>query len=231
MRARAQRGFTLIELLIAVTLVGLISTGMLFAMRSALIAYAKIDDRLQSNRRVISVERILSRELGGVMPVMGTCGDNATIPAFNGNEQTLHLVTSYSMTEGARGYPRVIELQVLPAEGGGFRLIANEFPYNSPFSTAPLCSGGAFRQGVAMAQSFVLADRLAVCRFSYQDFDPAMHMGTNWVPAWTAPNLPAAVHVEMAPMFAAAGQLGLVSVTTPIHVNRQVIATYADTPQ
>ena len=38
------------------------------------------------------------------------------MPIFNGNDQTLRLVSSYSLAEGARGYPRVIELQVLPAE-------------------------------------------------------------------------------------------------------------------
>lgn len=228
---KRESGFTLIELMIAVTLVALIATGMLFAMRSALVAYTRIDDRLQANRRVLGVERILSRELGGVMPVVGMCADGGTMPVFNGNAQTLHLVTSYSMTEGARGVPRVLELQVVPADGGGLRLIANEFPYNGPYSTAPLCSGGAFRQPVVTPQSFVVADRLAVCRISYQNYDPQMHMGTEWLTAWTAPDLPAAVHVEMIPMLGDAGRLGLVSVTAPIHVNRSVMADYRDAMQ
>ncbi|HTS76133.1 MAG TPA: prepilin-type N-terminal cleavage/methylation domain-containing protein [Bryobacteraceae bacterium] len=224
-------GFTLIELLIAVTLVAAISTGMLFAMRSALITYSKTDDRLQSNRRVMSVERILGRELGGVMPVMGVCADNSIMPAFNGNAQTLHFVTSYSMRDGARGYPQVVELQVLPADGGGVRLIANEFPYSGPYATAPLCAASAFRPGVATPQSFVLADRLAYCNISYQNFDPSLHMPTNWQPLWTAVNLPAAVHVDMAPLIPDPARLPLVSVTTPIHVNRDVNTTYYDIPQ
>lgn len=223
-----QSGFTLIELLISVTLVAAISTGMLFAMRSALIAYSKTDARLQSNRRVMSVESILSRELGGVMPVVGTCADNTQMPVFNGNAQTLHLVTSYSMEEGARGSARVVELQVLPADGGGFRLIANEFLYTGPYATAPLCAARSFRAGVATPQSFVLADRLAVCWISYQDYDPNTHMGTNWLPSWIKPNLPAAVHVEMAPLFPDPARLPLLSVTTPVHVNRDVGVQYID---
>ncbi len=227
---RHESGFTLVELLISVVLVALISTGMLFAMRSALITYTKTDDRLQSNRRVMSVERILSRELGGVMPVIGNCADNSTLAVFNGNAQTLHLVTSYSITEGARGYPRVVELQVLSDGAGGLRLIANEFLYTGPYATAPLCSGGAFRPGIATPQSFVLADRLAYCVISYQNYDPNTRMATNWQPMWTAPNLPAAVHVAMAPLIPDPARLPLVSVTTPIHINRDVNATYNDAP-
>jgi len=67
---RDQRGFTLIEVMIAVTLVAAISTTMLFAIRTALITLQKTDDRLMSNRRVMSVERILGNQLGGVMPVI-----------------------------------------------------------------------------------------------------------------------------------------------------------------
>ena len=55
---------------------------------------------------------------------------------FNGTGQTMHLVSSYSMSEGARGFPRVIELQVVPSDRSGWRLIANEVLYTGPGSTA-----------------------------------------------------------------------------------------------
>jgi general secretion pathway protein J len=226
----SERGFTLIELMIAVTLVAAISTTMLFAIRTALITLQKTDDRLMSNRRVMSVERILSSQLGGVMPVIGFCADNTQMPVFNGNDQTLHLVTSYSMAEGARGAPRIVELQVMPADGGGVRLIANEFPYGSPYATAPLCAANSFRPGVPTPQSFVIADRLAYCRISYQDRDPSTYIGTLWLPQWSKPNLPAAVHVDMAPLIPDPARLPLVSVTVPIHINRDVNATYTDSP-
>jgi prepilin-type N-terminal cleavage/methylation domain-containing protein len=227
---RAERGFTLIELMIAVTLVAAISTTMLFAIRTSLLTLQKTDNRLMSNRRVMSVERILASELGGVMPVIGNCSDNTQMPIFNGNDQTLHLITSYSLTEGARGAARVLELQVLPAEGGGVRLIANEFLYGGPYSTMPFCFANSFLAGAPTPQSFVVADRLAYCRISYQDRDPSTYMGTVWLPAWTKVNLPAAVHVDMAPLIPDLASLPLVSVTVPIHINRDVNATYNDSP-
>lgn len=227
---RAERGFTLIELMIAVTLVAAISTSMLYAIRTSLLTLQKVDNRLMSNRRVISVERILASELGGVMPVIGNCSDNTKMTIFNGNDQTLHLITSYSLAEGARGAPRVLELQVLPSDGGGVRLIANESLYGGPYSTAPFCSGNSFRPGAAAPQSFVVADRLAYCHITYQDRDPSNYMGTVWLPEWNKPNLPAAVHVDMAPLIPDAASLPLVSVTVPIHINRDVNATYSDAP-
>jgi prepilin-type N-terminal cleavage/methylation domain-containing protein len=227
-RHYGSRGFTLIELMISVTLVAAISTGMLMAIRTSLITLQKTDDRLQSNRRVMSVEQILSRELGGVMPVM--CGTGGTTAAFNGNPQTLHLVSSYSMLEGARGYPRILELQVLPAEGGTFRLIVNEFLYSGPMSTMPFCAGGSFLPAQATPHSFVLADRLAYCHFSYQQRNQDTMMGETWLPVWNQTNLPAAVRVDMAPLIPDPARLPLVPVTVPVHINRDVNVQYADTP-
>jgi len=221
-----ERGFTLIELMISITLVAALSTGMLFAMRSALIAYEKTDHRLQSNRRVVSVERIMAHELGGVIPVTGTCSDGSTIGAFNGDAQTLHLVSTYSIADGARGLPHVVEWQVLPIRGGGYRLIANEYPYNGPSSVGALCSGGAYHTGAANPQSFVLADQLAYCRLSYMSVAPDTRMGTVWNPLWNQPNLPAAVHVDLAPQFTTATQVPLVSVTAPVHITRDVNVPY-----
>src|SRR5271166_3577858 len=70
---RSERGVTLIELMIAITLVAMLSVGMLMAMRTSMITLEKTDARLQLNRRVMSAEQILSREIGGLMPVMGDC--------------------------------------------------------------------------------------------------------------------------------------------------------------
>ncbi len=188
-RTRSQAGVTLIELMIAITLVAAISTGMLMAMRTSLITLEKVDSRLQSNRRVMGVEQMLSRQLGGVMPVMGSCPNSSgalvPIAVFNGSEQTLHLVSTYSMAEGARGYPRVLEYQVIPAGGGGLRLIVNEYLYSGPASTGPLCQNGSFLPVQPKPESFVMADRLAYCRFLYLERGPGWRAaGGNWVPFW-----------------------------------------------
>jgi prepilin-type N-terminal cleavage/methylation domain-containing protein len=220
--ADRRRGFTLVELLISITLVAALSAGMLMAMRAGLLTLQKVDDRLQSNRRVISVQQIISREISNAMPVLGTCG-----PAFIGNAQTLRLVSSYSMTEGARGYPRVIEMQVLPADRG-VRLIVNEALYTGPDSMTPFCQNGQLAPGRPTPQSFVLADRLASCQFVYKSTDPNSPRGGNWVPQWTAPNLPYAVRVEMTPLVADPARLPLLTVTARIAVTRDVLIAYPD---
>src|SRR2546430_17234075 len=101
---RREAGVTLIELMIAITLVSAISAGMLMAMRTSLLTLDKTTARLQLNRRVMSVEQIMSRQIGGLMPVLGRCPG----PVFVGTPTTLRMVSSYSMSEGARGEPRIL---------------------------------------------------------------------------------------------------------------------------
>jgi len=209
-------------------LVAAIASGMLWAMRTSLITMEKVDARLDSNRRVMSVEQILSRQLSGVMPVTGDCGTIHHVPVFNGTDQTLHLVSSYSMSEGARGYARLLELQVVPSDRGGVRLIVNESLYTGPFSVAPFCLGRRFASGVVTPQSFILADRLAYCHLAYLESLPATPANQHWLPVWNKPDLPSAIHVDMAPLTTDAATLPLMSVTVPMHVTREVLNPYAD---
>lgn len=223
-----RRGFTLIELMISITLVAALAVGMLMAMRVGLITLEKVDGRLQSNRRVISVQQLVSRELANALAIQGSCGaENVLVPAFNGNSQTLHFVSSYSMTEGARGYPRVIEMQVIPADQG-VRLIANEALYTGPMSVSPFCQGGQFLPGRALPSSLVLADRLAYCRFVYKTSERDSIRGGGWREDWTKPELPYAVRVEMAPLIADPARLSLMSITARIRTNRDLLLTYGD---
>src|ERR1051326_5979120 len=69
----SRRGFTLIELMISITLVAAISAGILMAMRTGLQSMQKVNDRLASNRRVLTVQQILQHQLSNAMPVMGLC--------------------------------------------------------------------------------------------------------------------------------------------------------------
>ena len=89
---KGERGFTLIELMIAVTLVAAISTGMLLAMRTALLTLQKVESRLQDNRRVVSVQQMLVRQLSSVMPAVGDCGTSRG-SLFLGTAQSLRMVT------------------------------------------------------------------------------------------------------------------------------------------
>jgi prepilin-type N-terminal cleavage/methylation domain-containing protein len=225
-----QRGFTLIELMISITLVAALATGMMMAMRTSLLSLEKIDSRLQFNRRVMGMEHILTRQIGGVMPIVGKCG---LTPAsiFQGSPQTLRMVSSYSLAEGARGYPQYEEFQVIRGDQG-LRLIVTERPYTGPSSTAPFCGD---QEGVGLAppsaSSMIVADRLASCSFSYRQAVPDQFPSEEWLPTWDKPDLPGAVKIEMTPLDSSAALLPVVNVTVPIHVTRQVKNSYADVKQ
>jgi len=220
-----QRGFTLIELMIAVTLVAAISTGMLMAMRTGLLTLEKVEGRLQDNRRVVSVQQMLVRQLSSVMPSVGDCGGKRG-SLFSGTDQRVQMVTSYSLANGARGYPQFIDLEVLPDPQGGLRLVENEHFYFSPSSTSPFCAPQGFTP-----QSFEVARGLALCRISYREYIPDSADGGKWLAAWNRTDLPGALKIEMRPLRADPAHLTLQTVSIPIRVNRLVMGQYDDVQQ
>jgi general secretion pathway protein J len=222
---KRERGFTLIELMIAVVLVAAISTGMLLAMRTSLLTLQKVESRLQDNRRVVSVQQMLVRQLSSVMPAVGDCGTSRG-SLFLGTGQTLRLVTSYSLADGARGYPQLVDLEVVPDSQGGLRLIENEHFYFSPLSVVPFCAPQGFTP-----QSFEIARGLGICRISYREYIPEAPNGGNWVTGWSRPDLPAAVRIEMIPLNAEPARLTLQTVNIPIRVNRVLLGQYDDVQQ
>ncbi len=221
-----QKGFTLIELLISISLVAVLSTGMLLAMRTSLLSLEKINGRLQLNRRVMGMQQILTRQLGGLMPVTSDCG-GSRIPIFLGQPDYLRLVTSYSMAEGARGYPQFDEFRVVKNEQGGVRLVVTEHQYTGPSSTEPYCGGGSVATRTAPV-AFVVADRLASCTFTYREQIPEQPPSANWLGSWDRSELPAAIKIEMTPLDSSPALLPVMNVTVPIHINRQIRTTYED---
>ncbi|MGA3188583.1 MAG: prepilin-type N-terminal cleavage/methylation domain-containing protein [Bryobacteraceae bacterium] len=223
-----QKGFTLIELMISITLVAALATGMLMAMRTSLLSLEKIDSRLQFNRRVMGMQHILTRQLGGVMPVVSNCGTLKT-STFQGTPETLQMVSSFSMAEGARGYPQFDQFQVIKGEQG-LRLVVTERPYSGPLSTAPFC-GDQGDLAPPTPSSMILADRLASCTFSYREAIPDQFPSANWLPSWNKPDLPGAIKIEMRPLDSGAQLLPVLNVTVPIHITRQVRNEYQDAKQ
>jgi len=222
---RSERGVTLIELLIAITLVAALSVGMLLAVRVGLVTLEKTDHRMEANRRVVAANRILYRELSGAMPVVGACG-----PVFRGDSQRLRLVSSYSLKEGARGAPQVLELAIVAGDRG-WRLIVNETPYYGPATTSQFCGDAGAAPTLATAQSFVLADHLASCVFGYKDTVHDSVLTGAWLEAWVKPDFPSAVRVQMTPLATSLADLPLLNVTVPLNINREVLAPYADSWQ
>lgn len=242
MPRRSQRGLTLLELLIAVTLLSLLSVGMFLAMRIGLSAFTKADDRMMMNRRAAGAQRILQEELEGLMPVMAPCGSHG-VPAevaqlkfafFQGQSDSMRLVSTFSLQQGWRGKPQILEMFVIPGERAGVRLVVNELPYTGPLGAGGLCSpnptGGPplFQPVAAGPRSFVLADQLAYCRFWY--LTPPARPGqlAEWKSSWTLLSWPLGVRVEMAPLEANPAEVQPITVTAPIQVTRSPQIPYGD---
>ncbi len=231
------------ELLIAVTLVSLLSAGIVISLRVALSAMNKADSRLMSNRRVMSVERILQEEISGIMPVTANChppgeGAMTLIAFFQGEPESMRLASSYSLQQGSRGLPMILEFQVIPGENNqGVRLVVNERWYTGPEQAGLTCLGVApdpitgqtaarFVPISIGTNSFVLADKLSYCRLSYREVVPNVP-DAKWLNHWVQPALfPDTIRIEMAPLVADPGRLQPVTLTIPVHVTRHPLEPY-----
>ncbi len=243
MRRDAQAGMTLIEVLIAVTLVSLLSVGMLFAIRAGLSAMDASNRRLSANRRAATAQSILEQQVAGFLPVKARCGGTQVseggrlLPFFEGGPAVMRFVTTYSIEGGARGMPQIVELFVIPGESGqGVRLVVNETPYTGPVGAGFLCLPPAPDAEIGMSfvrfappmpgpRSFVLADKLAHCRFEYlESLRPSTE---KWLPLWGRVDIwPSAVRIEMAPLEQDPVRLPPMTFTGRIRPNRGVYETY-----
>ena len=215
--------------MIAVTLVAAILTGLLMAMRTGLTAYEKVNRRLEDNRRVMGLDQALHRQFGGMMPVAGFCGAGGPkVSAFNGDAASVRFVSSFSLAEGARGYPRVVEYVAAPDPHGGVRLMMNERVYSGPASVAPLCVSNTFPPVQVTPLSVEMAGKLAYCRFLYRVPVPDSPLGADWIAVWQRPDLPRAVRVEMMPLEPNPSRLPMLTLNVPVHVTRLVAGVYAD---
>jgi len=242
MSNRSQSGMTLVEILIAVTLLSLLSVGMLVAMRLGFSTMDKTDARLIANRRVANTRAIIENEINGFTYSLayfrpGTPAA-ASVPFFEGAPASMRFVTSYSVEDAWRGRPQIAAFEVVPGEQSrGVRLIVNETPWTGWVQAGQQISAvdpdGLVHYVPVEAgpQSFVLADRLSYCRFSYLETlrEPPFQ---RWRPDWaTLRQLPIAVRIEMAPLDPSAIKLQITTVTVPLEVNRVPGLNYADFPQ
>jgi len=243
MNTKPESGVTLIEILIAVSLLSLLSVGMLVAMRLGFTTMDKTDAKLIANRRVANSRQIIEDEINGFVYSMALFhpkpGDGYPVVFLQTEPQSMRFVTAYSINDGWRGRPQIAAMQVIAGERNqGVRLILNETPYTGQEQAGQEISGIEqsldgppiihYRSVEAGTQSFVLADRLAYCRFSYLEplFEPPFQ---RWRTNWIAPlRLPQAVRIEMAPLDAKAGDLHVSTVTVPFLITRPPGTYYAD---
>jgi hypothetical protein len=239
---RRDAGVTLVELLIATLLLSMLSLGIVLTLRVALSGMTKSDSKLMANRRVSSIERILDQEIEGIMPVTADCqtqagGKGQKLMFFQGEQQSMRLASAYSLQQGERGLPMILEYQVIPGEGDqGVRLIVNEHWYTGPRAAGVYCygtggggpdgAGGPLFAPISIGpDSFVLADKLAYCRFSFRDARKPDETPV-WLPHWVKTVLPSAIRIELAPLAPDLGRLQPVTLTIPVHVTRLPLEPY-----
>jgi hypothetical protein len=183
----------------------------------------------------MSVNRIIDSQIAGLLFAKADCfaGGNSggSITFFQGEPQTMRFVSTYSLEDAARGYPKILEFQVIPGESEGVRLIVNEHMYAGPASTGSYCLGlrpnplinnqpsPLFLPVQIGPNSFVLADHLASCSMMYKETlpDPPYEL---WVPVWGKEILPSAIRIEMTPLPTDRLRLPLITVIAPVHVTR-----------
>lgn len=238
-RSHPEAGVTLIEILIAVSLLSLLSVGILIAMRIGFNTLDKVDSRLLGDRRISYARRILESEIAGFIYTAADWHpgnpDYRIIPFTQWEPQTMRFVTSYSLQDSWRGRLQIATLQVIPgADGEGVRLIINETPYTGALQAGStigsIDTDGAvhFAPVTAGPQSFVLADHLAYCRFSYLVPTPEAPFQA-WMPDWISRNrLPFGVRIEMAPLASNPNGLHPSTMVATLHVNRTPGSIYAD---
>lgn len=241
---------TLIEVLVATTLLALLLGGILFAMRIGLNAFVKTDSKLMDNRRVAGAQRILESELSGLIPVVAPC--NGPSPAagaqgpnfafFQAQAQSMRMVSGFSLQDGWRGIPQILEFTVIQGEDGvGVRLVVNEIPYGGPLQIARLCTGIEKGNGLELPQfppvqagekSFVLADKLAYCRFTYEwaSLEKTEPKPPTWSPTALNVMWPMAIRVEMAPVVPDPSILQPLTVTAAVHIHVLPSIGYNDGP-
>jgi hypothetical protein len=89
----------------------------------------------------------------------------------------------------------------------------------SVLSFAPVNSGPT---------SFVLADKLAFCRFSYLGPAEDKSKPGVWKATWGHKGWPYAIRVDMAPIDPNPSRLQPISITAPIYMHRSAELKYAD---
>lgn len=231
-------GVTLIEILIAVSILALLSTGILMAMRIGFNTLDKTDAHLIHNRRVANTRRIIENQIAGFIFTNAEFRpqpDSVNVVPFREFTQSrMRFVTTYSLAEAWRGRARIVVMQVIAGEhNSGVRLIANEIPWTGPAQAGQMVAaitpeGPQFAPLDSNPESFVLADRLERCSFLFEVQRTDGQPGFVWVPEYHGPVLPRGIRIDMAPLETKASEIPPGAITVPFPISRKLGLGYAD---
>lgn len=211
-RLSPQAGLTLIEILVAVTLLALLSAGMIGALSMSAGSWSQARERLTLDRRIATANQLLYAQFAAVTPVLmqpRAITGAPPAPFFHGEPQQMRFVSSYSLESGPRGGLVIVELNVQQTKDGQ-RLVLTQSPYRGPLSTGRYATGVdrdgpnglriLFSPVQPRSDSLIVADQLETCTFEYQREPRGPADSAEWLPAWGDPNqLPAAVRVLLSP--------------------------------
>lgn len=208
-------GMTLIEILVAVTLLGILSVGLVTALQVTAGAWSSARNTRSQDRGIANSNALLHAQFAGVTPVIPQVLNRQLRvsggPFFQGEPNSMRFVSSYSMTEGVRGGLQIVELQVSRGEEG-LRLLLTQSPYQGPLSVGRFIIGAERLPGdVGMRllfapiqprpDSLIVADRLAAITFSYLRGSRRREEPDTWVSVWDNPQqLPQAIRLSIEPL-------------------------------
>lgn len=221
---------TLIEVLVAVTLLGLLSVGLVMSFQVGASSWQITRERLTLDRRIATANQILQSSLAGIIPFEGEARESTSgrrrFLFFQGEPLSMRFISSYSVTEGPRGGLNVFELQIVDSPRGR-RILLNQSPLESPLGLSRFIDGfyqdpaarglrPRFLPIVPYATSLVIVDELELCEFRYLEKPQGIEPPTTWVPVWNElRKLPEAVAIDVAPKVDGV-RLRPVSITVPI---------------
>ncbi len=125
-------GVTLIELLVAITLLGFVSLGLLFAMRIGIGTWQRGDARLAADRAVVAAGDLIAAQLAGARAryvIWRPLDQRVSFLLFDGAADRLHFLTRYSVATRQRGGSWLAEYWFEHNARNECRLLYNEYPF------------------------------------------------------------------------------------------------------
>jgi len=230
---RKQAGFTLLELLVAITIVSLLSTTILFGWRIAANAWGRASELVEEQRRVAATHQVLQEQMAAMVPYSPWTRQGMQDVFFQGEPQTARFLSRYSLENRAGSGLYLIEYEIAEQMDGTCQLLMNEAPLRNPdeaggvFASVEQSAAGPILRFVPVertAKTRVLLEGLEECRLEYYRPAGPQEPGA-WVEQWTSRGveLPRCMAIRIAPRAAsnepvrqAQGKLRPVSVIADI---------------
>ncbi len=188
----AAAGFTLLELLVAITVVSLLATAVLFSWRVASSAWQKVNQRLEADRTILAAHQLLQKQMASMIPYPAGTLQGTRELFFQGEPETARFVSRYSLERRARSGLYEIAYQVEQGNDGSKRLLLRETPLQGRDALSETLLGAAmdlegkilkFRPFERDSQVIVLLENLQECRFEYYQARTGLEP-EGWVAQW-----------------------------------------------